>query len=244
MFRRFLAYFFDTMLILLCVQIISNNSFINRDIDKYMEVNTTYVEKNSLFSDATLDINEIYDDKEVTKEEREKFNKEYKDINLEIKENDKLEDVLKLHNTEYLKFTNNNNYLLTKYNMIGNIATIILFIIYFGYIPYVFDGQTLGKKIFKLRVESIDDKELSLGQMMIRSLIYTGVVFSTLEIILFFILKQNIYMSVDMVIVFIASSVEMACYLTVLFRQDHRGLHDLLTHTKVIDLKQEILVEE
>ena len=243
MFRRFLAYFFDTMLILLCVQIISNNKFINRDIDKYMEVNTTYVEQNNLFSDATIDIKEIYEDKKVTKGEIEKFNKEYKDINLKIEEEDKLEDVLKLHNKQYLKFTNDNNYLLTKYNMIGNIVTIILFILYFGFIPYVFDGQTLGKKLFKLRVESIDNKELSLSKMLIRSLVYTGVVFNTLEIILFFVLNKKIYITTDMVIVFASSIVEITCYLTVLFRQDHRGLHDLISHTKVIDLKQQIVEE-
>ena len=51
-------------------------------------------------------------------------------------------------------------------------------IFYFGILSYIFNGQTLGKKIFKLRVVPINGKKLNPGLYLLREIILTNSLFT------------------------------------------------------------------
>ena len=62
-------------------------------------------------------------------------------------------------------------YKTDSYSIISNIFSIVLLLIYFGIIPALTKGQTIGKKIFKLKIVKKDNTDAKIFNYLIRSLI-------------------------------------------------------------------------
>ena len=65
-----------------------------------------------------------------------------------------------------------NEDLVLSYNLFLNLKGIIVMILYFRFLTYFRRGQTLGKRLLKIRVISLKSKELTLWQSIERSLGY------------------------------------------------------------------------
>ena len=116
--------------------------------------------------------------------------------------------------------------------LIINVGTTIF---YFGILSYMTNYQTLGKKIVKIKVKSIDDKEIKPYAYLIRELLITNFIFRILNIVALINCgptKWNMYNSA----ISNASTFFYALILGfMIFRDDERGLHDLICHTEVIE---------
>ena len=115
------------------------------------------------------------------------------------------------------------------------ILNIIYIILYFVIIPYYNNGQTLGKKILSLRVRSLGNKKATLNQLFMRSIIISGLFYLFFLIICLF-LPFNYFVLIS-IVGFLQIILIIICILMALFRKDKRGLHDIISKTRVMNIK-------
>lgn len=135
---------------------------------------------------------------------------------------------------EYKEQANEINYRLQKNNVPINGVTAVLFIGYFIVFAYLNKGQTLGKKLFKIKVVEKDERP-SLRAMILRSLFIYGIISSLYCAIFVNFLDINAFSYGNTIIGYIESLFIMVSFLMVLYKNDGRGLHDLIAKTSVIE---------
>lgn len=139
------------------------------------------------------------------------------------------------------------NYKIAEYKVINSSISVVSLIIYFVIIQYFLRGQTIGKKILKLRVVSNKDKELNISHYFVRSLILNNIIFSIILIAGVYLFGKNGYYNLSMVVSYLQLLVMSVIILMVVLRRDNRGLHDFVAGTKVIStevINNEVEVKE
>ena len=145
---------------------------------------------------------------------------------------------------KYLEQVNNINYELTKINVNQTIVIVIVSSLYFVLFNYYNKGQTLGKKLMKLRIVSIDDSKLSINGYVIRTLVGGTVLSNLVTVILVLTLSKENYLIYEDKLSLVFSVIYLLCFIFALYRNDGRGLHDLLAGTIVINDKKENEIQE
>lgn len=135
---------------------------------------------------------------------------------------------------EYNKQVREINYKLQKGNVSVNAVTAVLFIGYFIVFAYLNKGQTLGKKLFKIRVVERDNRP-SLKAMILRSLFIYGIISSLYCAIFVNFLNVDYFSYGNTIIGYIESLFIMVSFFMILYKNDGRGLHDLIAKTSVIE---------
>lgn len=131
-------------------------------------------------------------------------------------------------------------YDLNKYGVAYNIATLTLLLLYFGVFQKFNNGQTLGKKIMKIKVvDNKDGNNVSLLKFIIRTIpmqfIYIGSVLTLLlNSILVYILNDTKFLYAYSLIVTIVGIINIVSFLFIIFRKDKRSVSDLIVNTKVV----------
>ncbi len=125
--------------------------------------------------------------------------------------------------------------LATKSSQIINIG---LLIIYFGVFGYLKKGQTLGKKIMKIKVAPVGNKkELNPSLYMLRSVLVTNLIPKLIALIALLVCSKNTWYEITNITSNISSLLLFIMVGFMIFRDDERGLHDLICQTKVISTK-------
>ncbi len=130
-------------------------------------------------------------------------------------------------------------YKVTKYGISTNVAVVLVIFAYFGIFQKFNNGQTLGKKIMKIKVVSNDDKNLSVWSYFLRILpiyyIFIGSVIPLiLTSILVFIVGSTYFATVNSIIVYLFFGIGIMSFVMMNVRKDKRGLQDLISGTKVV----------
>ena len=146
--------------------------------------------------------------------------------------------------TEYLEKFNDISYIVNKESVQVSVVSVVLSIIYFVVLAYYMNGQTLGKKITRIKVVSSNSKKLTMNNYLIRSLLVDSILINTISIVTILFLEKSSYLKVYDVISTIFGAVYVIIFAMILFRQDGRGLHDLLANTKVISLNDKKVLNE
>ena len=163
------------------------------------------------------------------------YNKHY-DEYIKIQEDYKNKEIDKdKYNIEIKEY----NYILTKEGLISSIITISSLIIYFGILPYFLKGQTLGKKALHIKIVSNTDKQLNIGQYLLRMVILNNIIFRIVNVSGVYFLNKNSFYIYSSVISYIESLIETIIIFMVILRKDNRGLHDMISGTKVIEESKE-----
>lgn len=145
---------------------------------------------------------------------------EYKNGNITIEE----------YNEEVLPL----NYELTKRKLPVNVITCVIIIGYYIVFAYFNKGQTLGKKLCKIRVVNDKGERASIWNILIRSLFIYGIITTLYSLIsINFLDIESFNYSVSVVSV-IESLFIVISLLMMLYKRDGRGLHDIIAKTKVI----------
>ena len=121
--------------------------------------------------------------------------------------------------------------LLIPYTIIYLFLSILYFVVYQKQ-----SEQTLGKKLLRIKIESEDD-DLTMNQMVIRGLIINGILFNIIELSLLLFLPKALYLNAYSSIELVKYSLYIVIAFMVMFRKDRRGLHDIICHTKVVNVK-------
>lgn len=138
------------------------------------------------------------------------------------------------NNSQTVKQATNVMYDLNKYSVSTSIINVVVMVLYFGLFQYYNKGQTIGKKLMKIKVVSNDGKKLKLSQVIIRMLIINSVLTSVILICLISFASKGLYISISKYINMIDATLVSASIIMIMFKNDGRGLHDLLANTKVV----------
>lgn len=133
---------------------------------------------------------------------------------------------------EYNKLTIDYNYELEKNNIITMVISITTTILYFAIFQKYNNGQTLGKRIMKIKID-----KLSLWRYLIRTIILYNVFFNLLKIILILIVSKENYILASNILYVGALMVETTTLVLINMRKDARGLHDLISGSHVTEVR-------
>ena len=244
MFLKF-SCLFILFVVVLISQSLAGIPFINKQLDTYNKYYDEYLDVVNTYGEFKSDLLKNYEDKKLTEKEYNKLierHDNYKDL-LEDSYGDK-----KLDKKEYEKLNKkidseyNKKYRKLSYNMDKNSSFyfIIYLIVVFGYFVFfnkVTNGQTLGKKLTRLKlVNNKDDGVVSIFSYIIRTILLYQPISYLIRLIFVNILSMNNYCDVIMVVSDIESYLQMAIIITIMLRNDGRGLHDLIVGTRVISV--------
>ena len=146
--------------------------------------------------------------------------------------------------TEYLEKFSDISYIVNKESVQVSIVSVVLSTIYFVVLAYYMNGQTFGKKIMKIQVVSANSKKLTMNNYLIRSLLVDSILMNAISIVAILFLEKSSYLKVYDVTSTIFGAIYVVIFAMILFRQDGRGLHDLLANTKVISLNDKKFLNE
>ena len=125
-------------------------------------------------------------------------------------------------------------YQIQKYGISISVIEIVCILLYYGGFQAWNNGQTIGKKIMRIKTEdNKTNKKASLGQLSLRTIILFGLYGEILNIILLQTISQKSYTTINPIINSITSTILYISIFMILIRKDHRGLHDIIAGTKV-----------
>ena len=112
-----------------------------------------------------------------------------------------------------------------------------LIILYFGIYAYITNGQTIGKKIMKIKVVSTDGNKLNPNLFMLREIILTNLLPKIASIIALALLSKSNWILAENIIGYIQNTITFLIIGFMIFRDDERGLHDVICKTNVVSTK-------
>ncbi len=177
-----------------------------------------------------------------TSENYNKLNKEFETLTIDYRNQEVTME-------EYLEKGTDINYQLNKEGVPQTIVSTVLSIIYFVVLTYFMNGETLGKKLMKIKITSNNDKKLTMNNYLIRALVIDSVLINIITIITILLFSKDIYLTSYNIISYVFSFVYIVSLAMILFSKNGRGLQDILANTKVISTetveeKQEVLEKE
>lgn len=128
------------------------------------------------------------------------------------------------------------SYNLQKVNTSNGIIEIVVYILYFVGFQIWTNGQTLGKKLMKIRIESDASDKLKWYQLLLRTIIIYNIWLAALNLVLINVLSKSLFINVYDVISVISNVVLYGSLLIIILRKDNKGLHDLMAKTKVVNV--------
>ena len=221
-FKRIAAYFIDMVIVSVVVFGLTNIKQINYQYDNHEKVAKeyqVYVDKYEKLENKYENAKEKYKDKKITKKKYNEIKNSYNDYK-------------KGYEKQIKKF----NYEISKNSVISTIISIAIVIAYFGIFQFSMNGQTVGKKLMKLKVVKNKKGELNIFNYLIRCAILNGVIINLALIIFVNIFSANDFYMANYIVSNIQSIVEILILIMIFMTSDARGLHDYIAGTKVIDI--------
>ncbi|MFA5604126.1 MAG: RDD family protein [Bacilli bacterium] len=121
-------------------------------------------------------------------------------------------------------------------NVMFNVVTIVVILIYFVFIPYYNEGQTAGSYFLKIRVIANNGKKLTITKLMLRNFILNGLAYLTTCLTFLYLFSDIVYFVLVAFLSFIQLGLVIVSLFMILYRRDKRGLQDILSETKVVKL--------
>ncbi len=166
----------------------------------------------------------------VDKNEMAQLNNQLNEVNeKKLNEEIKLNEVFK----EYAIITKQ----IDLENVMLNTVTIVIILIYFVFVPYYNDGQTLGLKLLNIRIVTRDGSKLTISKLMLRNFIINGLAYMTIGLTFLYLFSSLIYFILVSILGFIQLGLVIMSIFMILYRRDKRGLQDILSETKIIENK-------
>ena len=144
----------------------------------------------------------------------------------------------KISESEYTEAGIPITYELYRLNVYYVVIDIVIVLLYFGVLPYFLKGQTLGKRLFQLRIVGVKDKPLSIVNYLLRCVVLNNVLISiALQCIVYFMSVDTFY-SVYQNVNLVGYIILYISLFMIIVRKDGRGLHDMVANTKVVYIGQ------
>ena len=141
------------------------------------------------------------------------------------------------------KIINDSSYVMAKEGVPQDICKAIVYLLYFVWYQVYNNGQTVGKKLLKIKVKKKNDDALSYNDLLKREVILYSIWIDIAMIILVSTLSRSDYINIANNLSLIQTLIIVSIALSVLFRKDGKGIHDLVTNTEVVIVREEIVSE-
>lgn len=181
---------------------------------------------------ASTTINPSYEERLTLNQEYTEKIEEFDKRRMELDESDEegASNLLKEMNGYYNSYL----YRSSKNMLFENSISIILMFLYFVVFAYFFEGETVGKRIMKIKVVDKEGKRVKFTSLIIRLLILQGLPLTFITMVLPFILNESAFVISSYIISILTFALEIAILATTFNCKENRGLHDILAKTKVI----------
>lgn len=120
-------------------------------------------------------------------------------------------------------------------NVPSTIIQIVVFVGYFAIFQFYNKGQTLGKRIMKIKVINTKGKDITLNQMVCRALIANSLLINILILGSVLFLDRNYYYYSSLALEGLSGLIVIISLVMILIRKDGKSLHDLICGTKVVN---------
>ena len=145
---------------------------------------------------------------------------------------------------EYVNQMIDLGYDISRQTVIISIVAVVISLLYYVVYPCYNNGQTFGKKLMKIKIKKTNDKELSMNDLLIRSMINNSVLVSIINVILVLFLSKDLYLSTSSLVGVIQYIVLIISLIMIAFTKNAQGLHDKVVHTEVVQadtVKEDVL---
>lgn len=139
----------------------------------------------------------------------------------------------KISNNEYLAEYMNITYDTAKNEGIVSLISVILGLVVFVMIPLYKNGQSIGKRILRIKIVS-DTGELTMNQLIFRSFVANSVLINLISVVLMLFLSKNSYFYCYGLFIIIQYVITAFSIFLIMCRKDGKAVHDLLVKTQVI----------
>lgn len=247
--KRLGAYGIDMMVIMIITQCLSGIPILNHQLDNYNKYYQEYATTLKEYTEFKVELQNSFKDEKITEKEYLKITQKsetYKPIMEKYYADKKItksefNKINKSIDNAYMKTYKKEYYNVEKNSICYFVIYLITTLAYFIGFNYYTSGQTLGKKVFRLRIVSSKEEaqKVSLLSYFIRALLLYQPLYYMVKLVGVFTLNSNNYYQVTSVFYDIQYYLEFIIILTVMIRMDGRGLHDLLASTRVASYNRE-----
>lgn len=126
-------------------------------------------------------------------------------------------------------------YQYSKESIPTTVISLVVTIGYFVVFQYLNNGQSIGKKLLKIKIVGKDNRKVNIIQIFIRSIFIYQILLSILDLIIIYTLSKTDYLSIYGILTWINSIFIIISALFILYRKDKRGLHDFMAKTYVVN---------
>lgn len=125
------------------------------------------------------------------------------------------------------------NYEYQKAIVPSTIVSVVINVVYFIIFAFLNKGQTLGKKVFKIKVVNQDGKNPSIWNMLLRSIWLYGIITGIVNIIGVYVLNVKLFNYTSTTVNYIYYGFIIISFFMVIYKKDGRGIHDIIGKTSV-----------
>ena len=129
------------------------------------------------------------------------------------------------------------NYEVSRKTGVVSLITIFLGVLYFVCYQLYAKGQTLGKKLMKIKIVDRENKDLSMNQLIYRALIINSIFVQIIIMALVIFANKNVFFYGSMTLNFMQYIILFVSVIMIIFTNDSVGLHDKICNTRVIRKK-------
>lgn len=126
------------------------------------------------------------------------------------------------------------SYQLSQKQGVISLVTLFLSVLYFIVYQYYNDGQTIGKKLMKIKVVSSTDKEITMNSFIFRSLIVNSILVDMISFAIVIFGNETAYFYGVAICGIIKYTLLLICGFMVMWSKSGMGLHDRIAHTTVV----------
>jgi len=243
---RLIAFLIDFILTSALIVAISSISIFNPNIDSINYNYKKYYTLTDEYYNLVEELDSTYlTDGVISTSESEEIYIKYHDLydcfkDITLDEGISISQTEELNTSIATRYTSLSNEIMLKIaslNIYELIISIIIYISYFGILQYRLNGQTVGKRLLRIRVINNKDnsKKVSLFKYIIRAILVSSLIFTIIDFIIASITNSvSFYTNVNYYLSMIKYVYELSFIICILIRNDMRSIDDIILGTDVI----------
>ena len=135
---------------------------------------------------------------------------------------------------EYVNQLVDISYDIAKQTGIATLVGIAISLLYYVLYVYKNDGQTIGKKMMKIKIKKKNDDQLTMNDLLFRTMILQGTLVSIIGFCTILFLDKDTYLATNSLLNLIQYSILIISFFLVAFTKEKQGLHDMVAKTEVV----------